>query len=131
MPASLRSVRNIPVEEYLQPCPWKAVQIHMAGVRRNEKSRLYDAHQPLQGDDYRLPEWTLARSNPAWLTRILSGRQTCFAFPIKPVIPLPVNRVVSSPAPMFIRCGKMTPSVHKEIQPVNIDLAFFIRKHAS
>ncbi|MGV8049540.1 MAG: DUF692 family multinuclear iron-containing protein [Anaerolineaceae bacterium] len=62
-------VRNIPVEEYLSALPLeKAVQIHVAGVRRNEKGRLYDAHQPLQEEDYRLLEWTLARSNPAWLT---------------------------------------------------------------
>ncbi len=61
--------RQMNVEAYLASLPLeKVAQIHLAGVRRDNNGRLYDAHAPLQEEDYRLLEWTLERTKPAWLT---------------------------------------------------------------
>lgn len=57
------------VRVYLSALPLKkTVQIHMAGVRRQPDGRLYDAHEALTEEDYRLLEWTLERVQPEWLT---------------------------------------------------------------
>ncbi|HOA21626.1 MAG TPA: DUF692 family protein [Anaerolineaceae bacterium] len=61
--------RGISPETYLAALPLeKTAQIHLAGVRAGRDGRLFDAHEPLTVEDYRLLEWTLARAQPAWLT---------------------------------------------------------------
>ena len=37
-------------------------------MRRQPDGRLYDAHEALNEEDYRLLEWTLERVQPEWLT---------------------------------------------------------------
>jgi len=56
-------------EAYLSALPLeKSVQIHLAGVRAGRDGRLFDAHETLTDEDYRLLEWTLERVQPEWLT---------------------------------------------------------------
>ncbi len=59
---------NLPVQNYLAELPLHAVrQIHIN--RPGEKnSRLWDAHEALQDDDYHLLQWVLPRCQPWALT---------------------------------------------------------------
>lgn len=61
--------RGISPEDYLSRLPLeKTAQIHLAGVRAGRDGRLFDAHETLTDEDYRLLEWTLERTQPRWLT---------------------------------------------------------------
>lgn len=61
--------RGMEPEAYLSGLPLeKTAQIHLAGVRAAWDGRLFDAHETLSEEDYNLLEWTLARTQPAWLT---------------------------------------------------------------
>jgi len=61
--------RRMSPEAYLSALPLeKSVQIHLAGVRAGRDGRLFDAHETLTDEDYRLLEWTLERVQPEWLT---------------------------------------------------------------
>lgn len=56
------------VQEYIIRLPLqKTRQIHVSGVRRNE-GKLFDAHEPLEGEDYLLLEWVLERTQPEMVT---------------------------------------------------------------
>jgi len=62
------SVLQRDVCEYLQQLPLeRTVQIHVSGPRAR-KGVLWDAHEPMQEDDYRLLEWALERTRPQVVT---------------------------------------------------------------
>ncbi len=59
---------GMPPVEYLQLLPLEKVrQIHLSGPRPRS-GYLYDAHQPLQEEDYALLEWALAHTHPEVVT---------------------------------------------------------------
>jgi uncharacterized protein (UPF0276 family) len=56
------------VYEYLLQLPLdRTVQIHVSGPRLR-RGMLYDAHEPMQEEDYRLLEWVLDRTRPQVVT---------------------------------------------------------------
>ena len=60
--------RQITVEEYLLQLPLDRVrQIHLSGVRMVD-GQLFDAHETLAEDDYRLLSWALQRTKPNMVT---------------------------------------------------------------
>ena len=59
---------HLPVYDYLDRLPLeKTRQIHISGPRLRNGA-LYDAHQPLVDEDYRLLEWALAHTDPEVVT---------------------------------------------------------------
>ncbi|HSQ27239.1 MAG TPA: DUF692 family protein [Anaerolineales bacterium] len=62
------SVLKLDVHQYLDGLPLQKVrQIHVSGTRP-KNGVLYDAHEELQEEDYRLLRWVLKRSNPEMVT---------------------------------------------------------------
>ena len=62
------SVLKLDVHQYLDRLPLQKVrQIHVSGTRP-KNGVLYDAHEELQEDDYRLLRWVMDRSNPEMVT---------------------------------------------------------------
>lgn len=62
------SVFQRDVYEYLLQLPLdRTVQIHVSGPRLR-KGMMYDAHDPMQEEDYRLLEWALERTQPQVVT---------------------------------------------------------------
>lgn len=62
------SVFQRDIYDYLQQLPLeRTVQIHVSGPRPR-KQYLYDAHEPLQEEDYHLLEWALTRTHPQVVT---------------------------------------------------------------
>ena len=56
------------ITDYLNQLPLEHVtQIHLSGPRENN-GRLFDAHEPLQEEDYRLLEFTLGKCAPQVVT---------------------------------------------------------------
>jgi uncharacterized protein (UPF0276 family) len=56
------------VHAYLAQLPLdKTVQVHVSGPRWRD-GHLFDAHEPLQEEDYALLEWVLARTRPKIVT---------------------------------------------------------------
>jgi uncharacterized protein (UPF0276 family) len=56
------------VHEYLERLPLeRTVEIHVSGLRQR-KGVLYDAHEPMEEEDYRLLEWALERTRPEVVT---------------------------------------------------------------
>src|SRR5262249_54549759 len=59
---------GLPIEDYLGQLPLDQVrQLHISGPRWRD-GELYDAHEALLEEDYRLLEWVLARTQPWALT---------------------------------------------------------------
>lgn len=62
------SVLKMDVHQYLDDLPLqKVLQIHVSGPRP-KNGILYDAHEELQEEDYRLLKWVLERSKPEVVT---------------------------------------------------------------
>lgn len=62
------AMRGWQVEDYINELPLeKVVHIHVSGPRE-QNGYLFDAHEPLQEEDYRLLEWILQRTQPQVLT---------------------------------------------------------------
>lgn len=62
------SVLGLDVYDYIASLPLERVkQIHTSGPRARD-GRLYDAHEDLQEEDYRLLAWVLARIKPEMVT---------------------------------------------------------------
>ncbi len=60
--------RKQPVWEYLSALPLERVrEIHVSGPRESENG-FYDAHQPLQEEDYQLLTWCLRHTDPEVVT---------------------------------------------------------------
>lgn len=56
------------VQEYIIRLPLQRIrQIHVSGVRR-KAGKLFDAHELLEEEDYRLLEWMLERTQPEMVT---------------------------------------------------------------
>jgi len=59
---------GMPIERYLGQLPLEQVrQLHISGPRARD-GVLFDAHEPLQDEDYALLEWVLRRTEPLALT---------------------------------------------------------------
>ena len=62
------SVLKWDVHQYLDSLPLQKVrQIYVSGTLQ-KNGMLYDAHEELQEEDYRLLRWVLKRSNPEMVT---------------------------------------------------------------
>ena len=62
------AVHSVPVRDYLMQLPLeRVVQIHTSGSRIRD-GVLYDAHEPMEAEDYDLLAWVLARISPDVLT---------------------------------------------------------------
>jgi uncharacterized protein (UPF0276 family) len=67
--------RGEPVQDYLARLPLdRTIEIHVSGPRplhsdgAADDSRLFDAHEPLQEEDYALLDWVLQRTRPQAVT---------------------------------------------------------------
>ncbi len=59
---------GVDIHTYLSSLPLERVeQVHVSGPRLQD-GRLYDAHEPLQPEDYALLEFILDRTHPRWVT---------------------------------------------------------------
>ncbi len=62
------SLHNIDIHDYLHQLPLdKVVHIHLSGPRERD-GQLFDAHESLQEEDYKLLAWLLERTQPRLLT---------------------------------------------------------------